>query len=100
MVLSNEVWTLLSGPTVLSEMEKDPTALPNKIAEKLFGKNAVKEIEKDEDVKSKDAQQGHVPITQEELDRAATTGGFPSRPSDLFLKVSVVMCRIVRLGCL
>lgn len=87
MVLSNEVWTLLSGPTVLSEMQKDPKASPAKIAEKLFGKEV---IEKNEDAKSKVAQQESVHITQEELDRAATTGGFPTRPTDLFLKVRMV----------
>lgn len=89
MALSDKVWALLSGPTVLNEMEKDPKASPTKIAENLFGEKAVKKIE-NRVAKSKHARRDDDPITQEELDRAATTGGFPSRPSDLFLKVRSV----------
>jgi hypothetical protein len=86
MALSNEVWTLLSGPTVLKEMEKDPKASPIKIAEKLFGKKRAKKIE---DATTKNHKSQDVIITQEDLDRAATTGRFRTRPSDLFLKVSM-----------
>jgi hypothetical protein len=90
MALSSEVWTLLSRPTVLSGMEKDPKASPTKVAEELFGQKVVKEIRReDEDTKPRYPQQETALIAQEELDRAATTGSFPRRPSDLFLKVRV-----------
>lgn len=90
MALSSEVWTLLSRPTVLSGMEKDPNASPTKVAEELFGKKVVKDIKsEDEDAKPGYPQQETASIAQEELDRAATTGSFPRRPSDLFLKVRV-----------
>lgn len=89
MAISNDIWALLSAPTVLSEMEKDPKASPVKVGEQLFGKKAVKKLDKEEAGTNNQATSGLLEgeITQEDLDRAASTGNFPSRPSDLFLKV-------------
>lgn len=87
MTVSNEIWGLLAAPTVLSELEKSPTASPIKVGEELFSKKAIKKIERDEGGPTKDTEE----ISQDDLDRAATTGNFPHRPSDLFLKVSFAL---------
>lgn len=107
MPISNEVWALLSGPTVTEEMSKDPSQTPGKLGESMFSKKAVKSIEQDKaeelgdsepasyDKMHKKANLGLPADGSEELkamlDRAATTGKFPYRPGDLFLKVCVFL---------
>jgi hypothetical protein len=111
MSISKQVWALLDGPTVSAELAKDPTASPGKIAERLFNKQAVKHIEREKEDEgkviasggaddeaytkyNKKAPLGLPPDDSLELkdlmDRAASTGKFPYRPSDLFLKVCFV----------
>lgn len=85
MTVSNEIWGLLAAPTVLSELEKSPNASPLKVGVELFSKKAIKKIEKEEGGPTTDTDE----ISQDDLDRAATTGNFPHRPTDLFLKVSL-----------
>lgn len=87
MPVSEEVWSLLTKPSILSELEKSPTASPIKVGEELFGKG--KKLKESADAESemfKDDK--YMGVTQEEMDRAASIGGFPHRPTDLFLKVS------------
>lgn len=105
MPICNDVWALLTGPTVTDVLSRNPTLAPGKVGEELFSKKEVKGLKEQKekegelgesqgasyDRMNKKANLGLPEDGTEELkqlmDKAASTGAFPYRPSDLFLKV-------------
>jgi len=83
------VYALCHAPdTVTSEVAQAPVTLaPGKVAEKLYSKHNVEVLAKGHGHKTIASVSGG-PLKEEDLDYAAECGKFPTRPSDLFLKVS------------
>lgn len=71
----------MSGKTVTAAMEKDPTKRIDDVAHEVFP-------EKARTATRSKKPKTHDEYTKEDLDRAAQSGKFPYRPSDLFLKAS------------
>ncbi len=91
--LSNQVWTLLKGPTVLVEMEREPTQEPGKVADRLFAKASVQIPLEDcgtdnQGEMRRGTEDWEKDISPEDTERAVDSLRCPRRPSDLFLKVS------------
>jgi hypothetical protein len=75
--------SVFDKPTVTSELAKNPTQRVQDVAERIFHSNG---FHLHEHKLKHHAFTVDKELTQEDLDKAAQSGAFPQRPSDLFLK--------------
>ena len=78
-----------SGKSVTAAMQEDPNQVVADVARKVF---PTRERTATRSTKVR----LHDEYTQEDLDRAEQCGKFPYRPSDLFLRVSLVCISLFR----
>jgi hypothetical protein len=77
----------LKIPSVTSQLALDPSKSVQEVAKALFGSDGFHIHTR---------KQAHItfePLSEHELDVAARSGSFPSRPSLLFLQVSATQVR-------
>lgn len=96
-MISDNIWNLTHGTeTITTYVAAHPDDAPEAISDKLFpmtkkeaSKGFIGSIKTALGGKDQTRGTAHIDPTPEDLERAAQCGRFPTRPSDLFLKVAI-----------